>query len=282
MGESGQKDIWDKLQSAGGVLTAVAIALIGFASSSFLEKRQAAETNVRLYTELMSRREEAESNLRKDMFAVTINSFLQPSAESLDAMLLKLELLAYNFHESLNLKPLFTYLQRKVPAPPNEYSRRLNKVAGDITRKQLLVLEGVGKKLTHSISFKALDDSPSGVLDFPGESLELNGVKRMFRVSVLRVLPERQEVKVRLRIETPGEPSQEVPSFSVGFFDFPMIDNTRLPQDQRYAIVLDDFGEESAGITTIYFPGAYASLKEKPYLEDVLKKLQAQGVSEKS
>ncbi len=283
MADAGRKDIWDKLQAASGLLTAMVVAMIGVFSSNFLERQQEAETNVRLYTELMSRREEAESNLRKDMFVSIINSFLQPNAEDqtnsdpLDSMLLKLELLTYNFHESLNLKPLFTYLQRKLPPPPNQYSKRLNRVAGDVTRRQLLALEGVGRQFRRSISFRELDESPSGVLDLPAESLELNGIQRTFKVSVLRVLPETQEVRIRLRIETPGQPPQEVSAFSVGFFDFPMIDNTRLPNDQRYAVVLDDFGEESAGITTIYFPGEYASLKEKPYLADVLKQLQAQG-----
>jgi hypothetical protein len=43
--------------------------------------------------------------------------------------------------------------------------------------------------------------------------------------------------------------------------------------DQRFAIVLTAFGESSADITGIYFPGSYASLKEKPYYQEVVQNL---------
>src|SRR5262245_4846541 len=100
----GPRDFWDKLtivlQPMGGLFTALAVALVGVMGSQVLDKRQAAETNARLYAELMSRREEAESSLRKDMFVSIIGSFLQPQAGDLDAKVLNLELLAYNFHDS--------------------------------------------------------------------------------------------------------------------------------------------------------------------------------------
>ena len=101
---------------------------------------QANETNVRIYTELMSRREEAESALRKDMFVSMIQSFLKPGSGSLDEKVLNLELLSYNFHESLNLKPLFVYIDRQIrdsrePAK-KDYLERLQRVATEITRKQ--------------------------------------------------------------------------------------------------------------------------------------------------
>src|SRR5262245_27030144 len=105
------KDTWDKVQivlhPVGGLLTALAIAMFGFITSRKLDQRQALETNTRLYSELMSRREESESALRKDMLVSIISSFLNPNASDLNNDVLSLELLAYNFHESLNLKPLF-------------------------------------------------------------------------------------------------------------------------------------------------------------------------------
>lgn len=52
-----------------------------------------------------------------------------------------------------------------------------------------------------------------------------------------------------------------------------MIDNTRLSNDQRCAIVLTAFGSASADITIVYFPGAYASLKEKPYYQEMVQNL---------
>src|SRR6188474_2534835 len=112
------KDTWDKVQivlaPVGGLFTAIAIALFGFITSSKQDERQALDSNTRLYSELMSRREESESALRKDMLVSIISSFLNPDRTNLNNDVLSLELLAYNFHESLNLKPLFLDLMRRI------------------------------------------------------------------------------------------------------------------------------------------------------------------------
>jgi hypothetical protein len=52
-----------------------------------------------------------------------------------------------------------------------------------------------------------------------------------------------------------------------------MIDNTRLSHDQRCSVVLNAFEGELADITLAYFPGSYASLKEKPYYQEVVQNL---------
>jgi hypothetical protein len=52
-----------------------------------------------------------------------------------------------------------------------------------------------------------------------------------------------------------------------------MIDNTRLANDQRCSVVLNAFEDNSADVTLVYFPGSYASLKEKPYYQEVVQKL---------
>ena len=71
------------LHPVGGLLTAFAIAYIGMIGSQLLERRQSLDTNARLYSELMSRREESESSLRKDMLVSIITSFLRPSPEDI-------------------------------------------------------------------------------------------------------------------------------------------------------------------------------------------------------
>ena len=108
--QPGKKDGWEKakviLEPVGGLLTALAVAGLGFYGSRVIESRQALDSNSRLYSELMSKREESESALRKDMFNSIIGSFLSAgtSAGSLESQVLNLELLTENFHESLNLK----------------------------------------------------------------------------------------------------------------------------------------------------------------------------------
>ena len=284
-----QRDRWDRLQillqPLGGLLTALAIALLGFKSSEYLERRQAADTNARLYSELMSRREESESALRKDMFVTIIGSFVNSRGTDLDAEVLNLELLAYNFHESLNLKPLFLDIRRRIREGQREaktaaareryqdYMDRLERVAREIARKQVIMLEGVGTTFDRTID---MTEDPVGTTLEPA-TLALEARRAKFSIDVLDVNADDREITVGLSVEnadsTQGRQTKTA-SFTVSFFDFPMIDNTRLAGGDRCAIVLNGFSSQSADVTLLYFPGAYASLKEKPYYSEVIESIR--------
>ncbi|MGD1048542.1 MAG: hypothetical protein ABR899_07320, partial [Candidatus Krumholzibacteriaceae bacterium] len=229
----------------------------------------------------MSKREESESALRKDMCVSIINSFVNPRDTGLSASVLNLEMLAYNFHESLNLKPLFMEMRRRVMREQVEaktqaaraesagYLDRLETVGREIVRRQMIVLEGVGKTFDRTID---LTGDPGGTSLEPA-TLTLDGVPTTFAIDVLGVDRENREIHLSLNIETP-DPEQgrqtKVATFSVGYFDFPMIDNTRLVGGQRCAVVLNSISDQSADITLALFPGTYASLKEKPYYDEVI------------
>ena len=281
-----QRDGWDKLaiilQSLGGFVTAAVVAMLGIAGTSYLNEKQKIDTNVRLYTELMSKREEAESALRKDMFTSIIDTFLKPQAPSLDVRVLNLELLAYNFHESLNLKPLFSSIDQQIRQSTDlrkkEYRERLNRVAREITRKQMVILEGAGRKFERKFKLANVPTSKKGLpVELDEAVLSLEDIEREFRVYVMEVNTETQELRVRLEAITPEQPTSAFVTnsveFWVGFYDFPMIDHTRLSHDQRVAITLSNFEDGYANITIVYFPGAYAGLKEKPYYQEVVKEL---------
>ncbi|RPJ44303.1 MAG: hypothetical protein EHM19_06990 [Candidatus Latescibacterota bacterium] len=280
-----KRDTWDKIdilmRPMGGLLTAAAITLLGFITSNALSQRQAIDTNTRLYTELMSRREESESALRKDMCVSIINSFVNPRDAGLSSSVLNLEMLAYNFHESLNLKPLFTEMRRRVirerveakteaaRAENDAYLDRLESMAREIVRRQMIVLEGVGKRFDRTID---LTGDPAGTTLEPG-TLTLEGVSTTFTIDVLDVDRANREIRIGLSIETPDPDlgrQTKVATFGVSYFDFPMIDNTRLVGGQRCSVVLNSISDQSADITLVLFPGTYASLKEKPYYNEVI------------
>jgi hypothetical protein len=157
------KDFWDILQivlsPVGGLLTAIAVASLGFVGSRTLERQQANEAKLRLYSELMTRREESEATLRKEMFQSIIGSFFDASASTLETRLLKMELLAQNFHEALNLVPLFEHIQREIgksnltPESRRDYEARLGDLAREVTRKQMIVLEAGGKRHDWTVVF---------------------------------------------------------------------------------------------------------------------------------
>jgi hypothetical protein len=283
------------LHPVGGLLTALAVAVLGFWTSNFLREREAreavlrermqtGETNARLYSELISKREESESALRKDMFTSIITSFLGKGAASVEQKVLNLELLVYNFHESLNLKPLFLHLARLVQDHPKkaEYMGRLNRVAEEVTQKQMLVIEEGGAVFDASVDGKSLalvgSDGETEV-PFVARDLVVDGIARNFKLEVLGFDRSNEQVQLRVTVRTAEPTGAETISseFWLGHFDFPMIDNTRLPHDQRLAVVLNNFDgpRGRADLTLAYFPGKYAGLREKPYYDEVLAKLLA-------
>ena len=284
MTDKPEKDWWDKaaviLHPVGGLLAALAVAGLGFFGSQFLEKRQAEETRARFYSELISKREEADSALRKDMFMSIIQSFLKPESTSIEDRILKLELLAYNFHESLNLKPLFTQLDtdisRSAASGKRDQMDRLEKIAREVARKEMVVLEGVGKSFERTVDFEDVAKSPGGLALEPAK-LTLSGIEREFAIVIKKVDVNRKELQIRLEVRThrgsSGDYDTDEAEFWSGFFDFPMIDHTRLSHDQRCAVVVRNFGKSSARIALVDFPGSYASLKEKPYIQEMIKDL---------
>ena len=293
-----RRDTWDKasivLQPVGGLLTAVAVALLGFFTSSYLreneriaserqERMQTADTNARLYSELISRREESESALRKDMFTSIINSFLGAGPQTLDQRILNLELLVYNFHESLNLKPLFLHIERQIRQSREraELVARLERVAEEVAKKQMLVIEEGGGTFDATVNSKTLSfPLPDGSeAPFIARDLVVDGIKRNFRLEILgaQTDPEQLQLRITVRTDEGGRTDTTATEFWLGHFDFPMIDNIRLPHDQRLAVVLNAFdpGSGFADVTVAYFPGKYAGLREKPYYDEVLAKLLA-------
>lgn len=288
----GGKDFWDKaeiiLHPVGGLITAITIALVSYYASDYINKNQENEAKTRLYTELMSRREESESALRKDMFSSIINSALEEDV-TMDEKILQLELLAYNFHESLNLTPLFTYLNRrndleiKDPKLNAAYQQRLHDMSKEVTAKQLASLEGVASIEKVVFFYDSLSYSPSDTfsctfLDSIVSSNEVIRIQHFAHLSILEKDSANASVQVRLKIYTriPGKEDKVVdPTFDIDYFEFPMIDNTRLINDKRCAIVLRDFDTNNRFIELdlIFFPGSHSSLKERPYYDDIVAKL---------
>jgi hypothetical protein len=286
------KDGWDKfgvlLQPVGGLLTAMAVAFLGVTGSRALEERQSRDSNSRLYSELMSQREVAESTLRKDVLGAILQEYLQASPTDLDAKVLQLELLSNNFHDSLDLRPLFLDLQRKLlkteyaaPEEREELLGRIENLAREVTSKQLFTLQGRGARFGGPVDLTELDASGNGSLPLTAEPQTLTIGAQKCDIAVLVRSVNRETRNLRVRMEASactGTDAQALnTTFDVGFFDFPIIDNTRLVNGWRCAVALTNWVEDFAELTTICFPGEYASLKDRPYYEEVIQKLREQS-----
>ncbi|MCZ6594681.1 MAG: hypothetical protein O6943_07190 [Bacteroidetes bacterium] len=382
-----EKDRLDRIESLakalGAILVPLAIVFIALIGNHYLQERQNQESKLKLFTELMSDREQSESTLRKDMFEVVLTQFFKKTEndkqEHIELQILNLELLTYNFSDSLDLNPLFINiveliedkydLEEKNCGDIEQYElnrsenkglikycknrKRVEKLANITKKKQLTLLEQVGVSRDITIEYEQLDSCQSEYPNRPfrvfWQILELNDIKREVQVQVINIDQEMKEIELVISVmnleekdfnhpfyvtedtadlNTPNifngldvdkiskngdnekpicytdlEPEPKCHSdnsekikdqtengqakkhkeyekvssnsnqFTLGYFDFPTINNTRLSHNQRLAVVLNNFEEASAEASLIIFPGSYSSLKDRPFYDDLINKL---------
>jgi hypothetical protein len=296
------KDAWDKLdilmKPLGGIIAGVAVATIGYLGTQFLRDKEVIDANSRVFAQIISQREGADSDLRMNMFRSIIEKFFNNPSDR-GQQVLSLELLAYNFHEALDLAPLFqrvnTDLRNDVKvlrasATPGQSSpdlqntedlmSRLERVAKEVNLKQAAALAEDGFSAQGTVFLDELKGSPQGVTVIDKQQLG----DRWFKVEVLASFPDDKELRIKLTVYTKATNTGEAivgswnisdTMFNVGFFDYPMIDNTRLSNGKRAAVILQDWYSDvhSAEIQLIYFPGSRSSLKDKQYYDELLSDL---------
>ena len=298
--------------------------VVGYLLNSSISSNQARDSNLRLYADMMGRREEADSSLRKDMFRSILDTFVATTTTGKsdpESQVLNLELLAYNFHESLDLGPLFKHVQRQLTTraggngeEPKDQSLvwRLERVAEEVKDRQLAAIgesgavergeldvtkAGAGAwSLGRSvIALKPGEQRGGATLclsfastDFSSEAPEPVNHYRQFRVEFLDFAADRREVELALAVSKPLEREQcqqlqesqveranieTEAHFWVGPFGFPMIDNTRLSRSERCSVSVIRITDSIATIAISYFPASRASLKDKPYYDEVMQDL---------
>lgn len=111
------------------ITAGIVIAFVGFWSNQTLSEISSREESARLITQLQVEREQAESNLRKDVFDQALGALFSKeqndgSSRSLSKRLLRLELLALNFGDALSLSPLFNEFRRELEAAEGENKQK--------------------------------------------------------------------------------------------------------------------------------------------------------------
>src|SRR5262249_54179513 len=194
---------------------------------------------------------------------------------------LQLELLAYNFNDSLNLKPLFLDLARQLQAKGGpetvEQFQRLRRIAREIGDRQRFALELRGDSFRRTVDLEELAAQGGAGLALDPATVTVEGKTSDISIRVLKSDPKEQDLQVRLEVRpsSPGsQPEITRTEFEVSVFDFPMIDSTHLANGQRCALMLSAFGQSTAELATVCFPGEYASLKDRPYYDEVVQQLR--------
>ena len=111
---------------------------------------------------------------------------------------------------------------------------------------------------------------------------------RQFKIKFIDYDQARREVELDLAISMPLSDTvcktilaphveqaniETEAQFWVGLFAFPMIDNTRLSESERCSISVTRIYEDGLDVALSYFPASRASLKDKPYYDEIINNL---------
>lgn len=116
--------------------------------------------------------------------------------------------------------------------------------------------------------------------------LEFQDVRREVEMVVSGINHCRESLQVEIYIQREdfngrecGYVEEATPSFRLDYFNFPIVDNTRLAYNHRLAAVIEEFDIESSyprvEITLVVFPPEYASLRDRPGMEEVRRQLES-------
>ncbi len=250
-------------------------------------RREQAEQQFRLYTDLMSKREESDTAVRRGLFDKLMGTYLAPNPGDVGKRLVALELLSLNFHDSLNLSPLFWELASDIGKAPagkarDEYSEHLDRVASQVKARQASLLEADGRRQDFDVDLNHAfngGDPPSFHVkaarvrdDSSGNSGSAEPPPREFDVAVVAHDPVHRRLK--LTITSPG---LKTLAFWLDPYDFPLVNFSRISRDERIAVVLHRYNNRpefmTASLVFLYFPSWRSGAKDKPYLDDLIARL---------
>lgn len=256
-------------------------------------------------TSLLSEREQAESELRATMFSNLIGPIAGPHKEtgiSLDREILLIELLGLNFHEHFELKPLFLNVDSKLSAETSNGMTKeeadleresLRSIARRITDRQIAGVIRSNEKNQNDCNVFALTvqekanqggkgdnkdseeqtESPCHMQSRFWQAAGFSSPDGVWTLNLTIKEPDWQNQTMKVSLSaSPSETANEQIyedinyDFTLTWFDFPMTDNTLLPDGNRFALVLGAVSEteRSAVLRLIWFPKDYFTPRERP------------------
>jgi len=243
------------------------------------------ENQFRLYTELLSKREDADMAVRQGIFNKVFDKYLPPDAKDFETRLVGLELMASNFHESVDIGPLFRQLDRELslqgdPTGQQFGHKELERIAEAAKSRQIEGLELAGVKRDFIVYLDKLDGDQQQNFHVEGQLPQLQGdpsaglPPRKLDIGAIGVDLAHRRLQLQLSYDHRGEEKQVL--IFASLYDLPLMTFTRISDEERVAIALRTLDTESrsARITVLYYPSSRSGVQDKPYIDDVLNKLR--------
>lgn len=258
---------------------------------------------------LLSEREKAESELRASMFKSLIDPFVGSQKgggrppDQIDREQLLVELLALNFHEHFEMKPLFRHVDAGLALIKDKGAQEKRDALRSITRRiidrqiamlqmediegesdryarayTLMIVESPQTEKQQELFAKLKEGSKSKVYQ-EGEwtdGLTTPDQRHRFTISFDNADWEKEKLTVLVQ-DSPCGPngscvtkagSSHYP-ITLEWFDLPLTDNTLFPDGNRFSIVLYDVRKEgplkNITLKFIVFPKNYYTPRERPF-----------------
>lgn len=282
--------ILDIIDVAAKLLAAIALLTGAYIADSFQSKMTG--------TTLLSQREQSETQLRASMLNSLIEPIIgqekgkriHPNRERL-----MVELLALNFHDHFELKPLMADVDERFASgipegmtkeEAQDARESLRSAARRVASQQIATVvreEAAGKQSSNgcniylfSVQTKNPQIKQEGACQLNGtfdQPFQLESPDQTYTVYVVVSKPDWKnqgfETQISLVSNAPlgSQNYGDVPSkFWLTWFDFPMTDNTLLPDGNRFAFSLGAVDPEgkTAMLRLIWFPKNYYTPRERP------------------
>jgi hypothetical protein len=267
------KDWWDKIDIVAKSMLSVVVAAVGIYVTATLDERQRNEATERSNNDLNARREESDSKLRQEMFKHVLSDFLKKPASSLPDMVRGIELLSVNFNDTFDISPIFASVYEQSDRP---LKRRLLDLSAGVIERQLETFSSSQDQRDIKLILKASTSSDGNTkIDTNNTNVTFDsidpqsGQKTEARIELLSIDMKRVSAQLNVSIDYGGERKLTDRTIWLSVFDFPALNNFRLPNRQRLALTLNQIDQSGVQLTVVRFAERYASLKDKPDLDEI-------------
>ena len=284
-----QVTVFEIIDAVAKILAASALVVGAYIANSYQSKLTG--------TTILSQREQSETQLRASMFSSLIDPVVGPGkgdAIPAERETLLVELLALNFHEHFELKPLLLHADERLGAKQvdgmtTQQARAtresLRSIVRRVTAQQIASLirennstqtqaQGCSIYLLN-IQAEGSGNQAGGICQVSKPFEEVIGVKSPDGKYTLNAVVSNPDwdnetfnVSVNLATNNPAEEQryQDLTyNFVLTWYDLPLTDNTLLPDGNRFAFTLAAVmkGKEST-LRLIWFPKDYITPRERP------------------
>lgn len=232
--------------------------------------------------EMQNSREASEAQMKANMFAKLLEQY-QSKAIAVDPQqkLFFLELLVYNFGDSLNLSPIINDVlvdARATSTLSDDVVKRIAKALREAATKQVAMLRNAPTALVHNLDLDLNKEKTFEVLHC--EDGKPSPTQHKVRITLNSLdhdnkIKDLQSANLTLKYDDATGANSSIQLISIDSTDLPLIDNTPLRNGYRLSILLNPSDDKvNKRFRLVFFPQELTSIRDKPHAREFLRFLE--------